>query len=470
MFLKKNSPTEKILLLGLGGIGFYLAKRLANEEYAVTVIERDAKIIAQAEQQFDARFIKGDAMSMACWHEAGVEGIDYLIAVTNDDTVNMMASLIASKFGITQKVVRIRSQEFGKKDSVLTGDDLKIDLSIHPEELAAQEIVRLIERTASQEIISIADEEIELLATKLSSQSPWAYKTLKEIAQIHNSFYFRVVAIARGVQTIIPQGDDELLPDDHISIMVRAKNMSKLMDLTNITRKQQHRVLLLGGGLVGLRVAKLLENSVQVTLLEQNEARAQELSNTLPNTLVLHGDASNGEVLMGAGLFRTNTMVSLTGANETNIMASLLAKHLISQQQAANKKTENTRTISLVNKEDYLVLAATTGSDIAINKKVMAANEILKYIRRQDFQAVAHLHGFDAEVVELIAKKKSTITQKPLSKLDQYYQEKLIVGAVYYDGEGWRIGVGDMHIEAGQRVIVLCASRDLKIIRKIFSS
>jgi len=470
MFLKKNSPTEKILLLGLGGIGFYLAKRFANEEYAVTVIERNAKIIAQAEQQFDARFIKGDAMSMACWHEAGASDFDYLIAVTNDDTVNMMASLIANKFGIAQKVVRIRSHDFGTKDSVLTDDDLKIDLSIHPEELAAQEIVRLIERTASQEIISIADEEIEILATKITTLSPWAHKTLKEIAQIHSSFYFRVVAIARGVQTIIPQGDDELLPDDHISIMVGAKHLSELMDLTEIERKQQHRVLLLGGGLVGMRVAKLLENSVEVTLLEQNENRAQELSNTLPNTMVLHGDASNAEVLMGAGLFRTNTMVSLTGANETNIMASLLAKHLISQQKAAHKKTEKTRTISLVNKEDYLVLAATTGSDIAISKKVMAANEILKYIRRQDFQAVAHLHGFDAEVVELIAKKKSTITQKPLSKLDEYYQAKLIVGAAYYEDEGWRIGVGDMQIEAGQRVIVLCASRDLKIIRKIFSS
>ncbi|CAG35453.1 Trk system potassium transporter TrkA [Desulfotalea psychrophila] len=468
MFFKKGSPTEKILLLGLGGVGFYLAKRLVDEEYAVTIIEQDSKMIAMASQQIDARFIKGDAMSMGCWREAGAGSMDYLIAVTDNDAVNMMASLIANKFGIRQKIARIRSLEFGNPDSIITAKDLKLDLSIYPEELTAQEIVRLVERNSGHEIIEIADGEIELWATEVNDLSPWVYKQLKEVAQIHSDFYFRVVAIARGIATIIPSGEDELQPDDHLFIMVHKNNLPKLMKLMGNKKNKQHKVLILGGGRVGTRVASLLEKSVQVTLVEKNEARAEELSLSLPNTEILNGDGSDGEVLITAGLFSSNTLISLTGENETNIMTSLLAKHLIKQKKDQTQVAD-TRTIAIVNKEDYLVLAATTCTDIALNKKIMAANEILKYIRKREFQAVVHLHGFDAEVVELIAAPKSIITKKPLAKLDPYYLKKMIVGAVYHDN-GWDIGIGDTQIEAKQRVLIICASKDLKIVRKVFSA
>lgn len=468
MFSKHKTPTENILIVGLGGVGLYLAKRLIDEEYAVTIIEPDGKLLAQASNQIDARLIRGDGMSLDCWREASASSIDYLIAVTNNDAVNMMASLIAHKFGITQKIVRIRSLEFGKPQSIINAKDLKLDLSIYPEELAAQEIVRLIERNSANEIIEVADDEIQLLAAEIDHLSPWAHKNLITISKNHSSFYFRVVAIARGIKTIIPQGDDELLPGDHVSIMVRRQNLPSLMKLIGVQDKKQHKVLILGGGLVGRRVASLLEKTVQVILVEKDEARAKELTTLLPHTEVLNGDGSDGEVLAMAGLFGSDTLVTLTGENETNIMTCLLAKHLIQSKNefsVANK----TRTISLVSKEDYLVLASSTGSDIALNKKVMAANEILKYIRRREFRAVAHLHGFDAEVVELVAAPKSKITKKPLSQLDPYHQDKMIIGAVYKN-DSWQIGVGDTIIECEQRVIVICASRYLKRIRKLFSS
>ncbi|MGL1932096.1 MAG: Trk system potassium transporter TrkA [Desulfotalea sp.] len=467
MFFKNNN-TETIIILGLGGIGFYLAKRLVDEEYAVTIIEKDAKIIAKANQQIDARFIKGDGMSIDCWREAGAEDCDFLIAVTDNDSVNMIASLIAHKLGIGQKILRIRSHEFGKRNSVVNDRDLKVDLTIYPEELVAQEIVRLIAHNSGQEIITIADGQIEMLAAKIIDLSPWVYKKLKDIAQMHD-FYFRVVAIARGIQTIIPNGDDEIQPNDHIYIMVRKKNLHKLMLLTDTEKQKQQRILILGGGLVGHRVAGLLEKSMQVTLLEKDETRANELATSLLATNILNGDGSDGKILADAGLYRADTIVAATGENETNIMSSLLAKHLIKQKKNKGEHKKKTKTISLVTKEDYLVLASSMGSDIALNKKVMAANEILKYIRKQEFMAVAHLHGFDAEVVELVAGQKSLITKKPLSKLDDYYQEKMIIGAVYQN-DSWKIGIGDMKIEGEQRVIVICASKNLKIIRKLFSS
>ncbi len=465
MFRKKIAPPENILILGLGGVGLYLAKRLIHEEYAVTIIEPDAKLISHADGQIDARLIKGSAMDIGCWHEANARKMDYLIAVTNNDAVNMMSSMIAHSFGIKQKIARVRSLDFGKSNSILTADDLKIDLLIHPEELTAQEITRLIKINFSNEIIEIAQGEIQLLATGIEEDSPLVHKTLKEIAGIHSSFPFRVVAITRGSQVIIPGGNEVISPNDHIFIMATQENLPELMKLAGIQKKKQQMVMLLGGGLVGSRVAELLEKFATVKLLEKDEKRALELSSSLAHTEVMHGDGSDGNVLAMAGLHNIDTFVTTTGENETNIMSCLLAKHLIRKEN--NNGKVNCKTIALVNKEDYLVLAGTIGSDIALNKKVMAGNEILKFIRRSEFLSVAHLHGFDTEVVELVAAKNSPITKKALSKLDKFFNDKLIIGAIFRE-ERWQIAVGDTHIQTGEAVIVVCVSKHLKDVRKLF--
>ncbi len=148
MFGKKTTSSENVLILGLGGVGFYLAKRLGHEGYAITVIESDNSLIRYADGNIDARLIKGNAMSIECWQEANADEMDFLIAVTDNDAVNMLSSMIADRFGIQRKIARVRSLEFGNEDSILDTEDLKIDLFIHPEELAAQEIVRVIKRTA----------------------------------------------------------------------------------------------------------------------------------------------------------------------------------------------------------------------------------------------------------------------------------------------------------------------------------
>jgi trk system potassium uptake protein len=406
-------------------------------------------------------------MSINCWKEADADKMDYLIAVTDNDAVNMMAAMIADRFGIKRKIARVRSLEFGNPDSHLTASDLKLDLLIHPEELVAQEIVRLIRINSSNEIIDIAQGEIQLLATGIDELSPMANRSLKEIAGMYSEFPFRVVAIARGITTIIPNGNQFLLPQDHIFIMAAQEHLPRLMELTGVSKSRQQKVMLLGGGLVGTRVAELLERSVSVKMVEKDEQRAIELSFELANTEVLHGDGSDGDVLAMAGLLDTDTFVTTTGENETNIMTCLLAKHLRQKNKPKNGKAKDCKTIALVNKEDYLVLAATIGSDIALNKKVMASNEILKFIRRSEFLSVAHLHGFDTEVVELVAAEKSSITKQPLSKLDNFFHDKLIIGAVFRDNS-WQIAVGNTLIQADEPVIVICTSRHLKDVRKLF--
>lgn len=304
------------------------------------------------------------------------------------------------------------------------------------------------------------------MATRIHEKSPMAYKKLKEISQIHNEFPFRVIAVARGITTIIPGGEYEILPQDQIFIMAASEDLPQLMDITGVKKYRRQRVMILGGGLVGSRVAELLGNSVEVKLIEKDDKRAEELSFLLENVEILHGDGSTAEVLEQAGLLDMDTFIASTGENETNIMSCLLAKHLMNTRNPDYKGKQG-KTISLVNKEDYLVLASTIGSDIALNKKILAGNEILKFIRRSEFISVAHLHGFDAEVVELVAAPNSPITRKPLSKMDPSFYGKIIVGSVFREGK-WKTAVGDTHIHENERVIVICTSLQLKDVRNLF--
>jgi len=463
-----NKPAEStnILILGLGGVGYYLAKRLVHEGYAITVIESDSEMIRHADGDLDARMIQGNAMSIECWREASAGKMDYLIAVTNHDAVNMMAALIADRFDIPRKIARVRSTEFGGEDSLLNATDLKIDLIIHPEELAAQEIFRLIKLRAGNDIIDVAEGQIQVMATRIHEKSPLAYRKLKDISKEYREFPFRVVAIARGITTLIPGGEHELSPQDQAFFMVSNENLPRLMDMTGVEEQKRHRVMSLGGGRVGRRLTELRGKTVEVRLIEKDENCAQELSSGMSNTEVLLGDGSDSNVLVSAGLLEMDTFITATGENETNIMSCVMAKHLMNSHNGHSPGKQR-KCIALVNKEDYLVLAATMGSDIALNKKILAGNEILKFIRRGELLSVAHLHGFDAEVVEIVAAPNSPITRKPLSKLDPAYTGKIMIGGIHRNG-AWQVAVGDTHIQSDERVIVVCVSPHLKDVQKLF--
>jgi trk system potassium uptake protein TrkA len=462
----KPAKSTKILILGLGGVGYYLAKRLVHEGYAITAFESDNGMVRQADGTLDARLIQGNAMSIECWREADAGNMDYLIAVTDNDAVNMMACMIADRFGISRKIARVRSLDFGGEDSILKAEELKIDLLIHPEELAAQEIFRLIKLRAGNDIIDVAAGQIQVMATRIHEKSPLAYRTLKDIAKEYREFPFRVVAVARGISTLIPGGDHELMPQDQAFFMASDENLPQLMGLTGVEQQVRHRVMILGGGLVGRRLSELLGKTVEVRLIEKDEHAAQELSSELTNTEVLLGDGSDSNVLVSAGLMDMDTFITATGENETNIMSCVMAKHLMNKQGDSSTGKQG-KCIALVNKEDYLVLASTMGSDIALNKKILAGNEILKFIRRGELLSVAHLHGLEAEVVEIVAAPNSPITRKPLSKMDPKFYGKIMIGAIHRD-DAWQVAVGDTHIQSDERAIVVCLSQHLRDVQKLF--
>jgi len=455
---------KDILLIGLGGMGYYLAKRLAHEGHGLTIIERDPDLIRRADGEIDARLIRGDGMSFRSWKEADADSVDYLIAVTDNDATNILACLIADRYGVRRKIARVRSLELWRQDAIVSAEDLKIDLVIRPEETAAREIDRLLEMRAGNVIIDVGKGSMQVVAMRVDPGTVLAHCTLKDLARDHKDYYFRVVAIARGMKTIIPGGDDRLRPGDHAFILVLNQDLDRLMELVGITQERRHRVLIVGGGHIGQRVAELLEGTLPVRLIEQDSQRAEELSYCLKRTDVLHGDGSDARTLITAGVLEMDTIITSTGDNETNIMTSVMAKNMIRDQPGAEDNRVG-KTITLVKREEYLALAASMGSDIVLNKKVLAGNEILKYIRRGQMLSVAHMYGVDAEVVELVAAPEAPITKGPLFELAGL-RGKMIIGGVYHKDE-WRIAVGSTLVAAGDRVVGICEARHLPELQRL---
>ena len=456
-----------ILIIGLGGVGLHLAKRLTHEGYGVTVIESNSQLIATTHDKIDAKIIEGNAMELACWRRANAESMDLLIAVTNEDSVNMVASIIADRFGIPQKIARVRSPEYGYENSFFNKKDFKIDLVIHPEELVAQEIERLVMRASANDVIDIGEGEMKVCAMRIGQNCPLADKTLKEISDLYSEYRFRVVAIARGIATIIPGDEDTVLANDQAFIILKGADLQRFMSLMGVREQSIQRVMIVGGGMVGARVAQLLGKTVKIKLIENDKEHAEDLASELKNTEVLLGDGTDVNIMVLGGLMEMDIFIATTGNNETNIISCLLAKHIMNRKNIDPSGKEG-KTMAMVKKEDYLVLASTIGLDIALNMKISAANEILKFIRMGELLSVAHLHGVDAEVIELVAAPRSPITKKTLGKMRSMLQEKEILIAGVFKNGTCRLTDRDTLIEPNQKAIVVSATKSLKEAQRLF--
>jgi trk system potassium uptake protein TrkA len=288
--------------------------------------------------------------------------------------------------------------------------------------------------------------------------------SIKAVSQNYSHLSFRIGCVVRDIDTLIPSGDFQLLPEDRIYVLAGASDMPQVMELLGVRQDSRDKVMIVGGGSIGARVAALLEETHSVTLIEQNEERAEELSHVLKRTECLHGDGSDRETLLHGGLLTMDAVVAATGDNETNIMTCVMAKHLL-HTRGSHRPTA-AKTIALAKREEYLVLASTMGIDIAVNKKVLAANTVLQYIRRGHVLSVAHLHGCDAEVVELLADAGSPITKHPLHA-QTALKKRITLGAVFQEG-AWKVAVGNTQVMPGDRVVCVCTEELLGELQRLF--
>ena len=447
----------KIIIAGAGEVGFHLAKLLSYESQDITLIDSDKDHLSYADTHLDIRTLKGDATSIAVLKDAQVKNVDLVIGVTSSETTNITVCVLAKQLGAKRTIARIANTEFLESKEEIGFSKFGIDELISPEALAAREIELLLSQSAFNDTYEFEEGALTMLGLNLSRTTAFVGMTIKEAARIFPGIQFMPIAIQRfGTQyTLIPRGDTQFKEGDQAYFITTKGGVEELYKLTGKVRHEVRNVMILGGSKIGRKTTKdLADSNFNIKLIENNREKAFDLADEIPKALVIHGDGRNVELLEEENLKDMDAFISVTGNSETNIMTCLVAK---------SKGVR--RTIALVENMDYFQLSHSIGIDTLINKKLLAANNIFRYIRKGEVVAMTKLNNMNAELLEFIVKPTSKATNKRLKDLD--FPRSAIIGGVIREGEGM-IPLGDSKIFAGDRVVVCCLPRSIRKVEKMF--
>lgn len=447
----------KIIIAGAGEVGFHLAKLLSYESQDITLIDTRKESLAYADNHLDIRVLKGDATSIAVLQDAQVQDSDLVIGVTSSETTNITLCMLAKQLGCKRTIARISNTEFIDNKEILQFSELGIDELISPEELAATEIQLLLNKSAFNDTYEFEDGKLIMVGVSLPKSAPFVGKMVKEAATIFPELHFMPIALKRmGTQyTVIPRGDTIFKEGDQVYFITVKEGVDELYKLTGKKKEDIKNVMILGGSKVGFKTARdLCANKFNVKLIEKNKEKAFDLADDLPNALVINGDGRNVELLEEESLESMDAFIAVTGNSETNIMSCLVAKSKFIK-----------KTIALVENMDYFQLSHSIGIDTLINKKLLAANNIFRHIRRGEVVALMRLNNLNAEILEFIVKKDSRVTGTTIRELN--FPKAATIGGVVRDGEGI-IALGGFKIEAGDRVVVCCLPEEISKIERMF--
>ncbi|MCB0735161.1 MAG: Trk system potassium transporter TrkA [Flavobacteriales bacterium] len=444
----------KIVIAGAGEVGFYLARLLSNEAQDIIVIDDDPQVLSRASNELDVITLKGNASSVKLLKEAKVGSCDLLIAVTSSESDNFMIATFGKQLGAKRTIARVNNVEFLDTACKIDFKALGIDVMISPEDLAAREISRLIKRSAFTDAFEFEDGKMSLLGINLDSDAPVVNKTIAETAVLNPHFNFITVAIQRDGRTIVPRGDATFLKGDHVYFLAVPEGVDEVLKLTG---KEEHRirnVMMLGGSRVALNTINKIKKRRNIKLIERNAQKSFDIADDYPDILIINEDGHNVKMLDQESITEMDAFVAVTGNSETNIMTCLVAK-------AKGVK----KTIALVENMDYINLSQNIGIDTLINKKLIAANSIFRYVRQGDVITIAGLHGVNAEILEFEAKENSLIVKKPIRELK--FPREAIIGGVIRDNKG-RMMRGEDQVMPGDRVVVLVQYDNIKDIERFF--
>jgi len=447
----------RIIIAGAGEVGFHLAKLLSYEAQDITLIDCDKENLSYADNHLDIRVIKGDATSLAVLKDANVANSDLLISVTSSETTNITVCVLAKQLGVKKTIARISNSEFIEHKDAIQFSKLGIDELISPESLAASEIESLLNESAFNERFEFEDGALTMLGLNLSRNASFVGKSVKEAAGILPKIHFVPIAIQRyGTQyTVIPRGDTIFKENDQVYFITCSGGVEELYRLSGKVKESVKDVMILGGSSIGEKTAKsLCDHKFNVKLIEKNKNRAFELADNLLGALVINADGRNVDLLDEENIDEMDAFVAVTGNSETNIMSCLMAK---------SKGVK--RTVALVENIDYFQLSQSIGVDTLVNKKLIAANAIFRYIRKGDVVAVTQLNNLNAELLEFEVKSSSKVCNKHIKDLN--FPRSAIIGGIIRGEEGL-IALGDFKIQAEDKVVVCCLPRAISKVENLF--
>ncbi|HIP36854.1 MAG TPA: Trk system potassium transporter TrkA [Crocinitomix sp.] len=445
----------KIIISGGGAVGYHLAKMLSSESQDIYLIDESQERLDYIQSHIDVFAIKGDAKSISILKEAKVESSDLVIAVTSSEETNLIVSILAKKFGAKRAIARINNLELTKENNQKLFRELGVDNLISPVKLAAEEIQRLLKRSAFTDDCEFEGGLLRVFGISVGQNSVLIDKTVKESEYLNEKLTFKPIALHRKEDTIIVNAQTVIKQNDILYFVSNPESIDTIMNICDQRCFDIKDIMILGGSSIAEAAAEILENDYRVILVEKNKSRCEYLAGKLKKSLVVNIDGRDVTALEEEGLIDMDAFIAVTGDSETNIMSSLMAKN------HGVKKT-----IARVENIDYIHLSQNIGIDTLINKKIIAAANMFKYVRKGEISAIASLHGVDAEIIEFKVKANSKVTKKTIRELK--FPKTANIAGVIRNNVGF-IPFGDFQLQEGDKAVVFSLTESINKIENYFS-
>ena len=451
----------KVIVCGAGQVGTSIARYLAQEGNDVTVIDVSPDVMRKVADTLDVKMVTGYSSHPDVLQLAGANDAEMLIAVTYSDEVNMIACQIGhSLFNITTKIARIRQQGYLEShwSDLYTRDNLPIDVVISPEREVARAIARRLELPGAFDMISLVDDKVKLAGVRINENCPVINAPLRRLTHLFPDLNVVITGIVRGEKSFIPDAEEKLLVGDEIYFVVDSLHLERAMVAFGHEEHRAHRIVIFGGGNVGEYLAQQIEEehpSVNLKVIELDKAKAERVARGLKRSVVLQGSALDGGILEEANAAAAETAIAVTNDDETNILATLLAKRKGSK-----------RVIALVNSEVYAPLTPSLGVDVIVGPRGITVSSILHHVRRGRIHSVHTLRDNFGELIEAEAVETSGLVGKPLREADLL--PDAIVGAIVR-GNAVIVPRGDTVVEEGDRIVIFARSMAVRDVEKLFA-
>lgn len=435
-------------------MGYHLARLLSTEKQDIVLIDILEEELEVAQMNLDVFTLKGDGCSIKILEDAQVQDARLFLAVTTSEKTNLLACILAKRMGARQTIARVDNSEYLQPEQRKNFLSLGVDHLISPLELATQEIKRLIIHCEVTDNFTFENGQLSLNGIILNDNSRLIGKSVKEISANTNDLVFKPVAILRDNLTILPRDETIFKFRDHIYFLTPESQVNLLLTFLGIELKTIKNIMILGGGALSKKTALLLEDKYNLTIVEADKSRCRTLVEALNNTLIIKADPSNIDLLKKEGMDRMDAVISLTSNSEINIIACLSASRMGVY-----------KTIALVDNRDYVQISQQIGVDTLINTKLISANNIFRFVRKGKVEAIAGMHGVDAEIIEYLVHRDNQMTSKPIKDLP-LPQDAMITAVIR--GKDITIPDPEFILAKEDKVIVVAGTDAISRVDKLF--
>lgn len=442
-----------IIIGGAGDVGFHLAQLMATEDQNITLIDSDSAVLEYAATHLDVSIIKGEITSIETLLNAKVDSADLFISVATHESANLLSCILAKKLGAGKALARVENPEYLQKAQKKNFADMGIDNLFSPGMLAVKEIERLIRKVSATDVFEFEEGKISIVGFTADEDSNLIGKSMRQLSEESTGYHLRVIVVLRDGKTIISPRDMIIEAGDHLYLSTDIQDFERINRFIGKKLKRVRNIMIIGSGTLAIKTAKALEKDHDVSIVMKEKEDCKRCHDELEQTLILQGDPNNIDFLTEYGLASMDAFIALTPNSETNIITSLMAE-----------KSGDIKTIALLDNSAYTHISQNIGVDTIINKKLLAANNIFRYIRRGKIEAIASFHGVDAEVIEYIIDSDAKVVGKKIADIG--LPNSAVVAGIIRDNKGL-IPKGNFELESDDKMIIFVLPEYVKAVESI---